>query len=240
MPAQVKDDLIQDGERNDGRAPDEMRSVNMETDLLRRADGSGFVEIGDTRVLAAVFGPQELHPKHLQEQDRAYLKVRYNMAPFAVPDRSRPGPSRRSKEISLVTKKALEPAIFLEEYPRAGIDVFVEVLEAAASTRVTGITAASLALADAGIAMRGLVPACAAGYLNDTPVLDVSGEEDAYGRADIPIAAINADPEQITLLQMDGDLDQDEFREALEVAMEGNQQLYEQQQEALKNNYNGD
>lgn len=76
------------------------------------------------------------------------------MAPFSVDDRKRPGPDRRSVEISKITSEALMPAVFLEKFPRSTIDVFIEVLEAEGGTRCAGITAASVALADAGVPMR--------------------------------------------------------------------------------------
>lgn len=234
MPREQKEGLLEGGERLDGRAPDEMRDVTMEVGPLNRADGSAFVEIGDTRVMAAVEGPMELHPQHLQKADRAVLQANYNMAPFSVDDRMSPKPGRRDKEIGLVTKRALEPAVMLEEFPKAAIKVHVEVLEADASTRVTGITAAGIALADAGIPMRGIVQASAVGKLEDRMVLDVAGEEDAYGKADIPVATINGSLDDITLLQMDGDITTEDVREGLELAETGNQKLYEMQQQAIR------
>ncbi|MDY6776472.1 MAG: exosome complex exonuclease Rrp41 [Candidatus Nanohaloarchaea archaeon] len=234
MPQKQKEDLIVDGERMDGRGPEDMRPVDMEIGTLKRPDGSAYVEIGNTRVMSAVFGPQELHPEHQRKPDRAVLNARYNMTPFSVDDRMNPAPSRRDKEISLVTEKALEPVVFLEEYPKAEIKVLVEVIEADASTRVTGITAAGLALADAGIPMRGLVQATAVGKLEDTMVLDVAGEEDAYGKADVPVAMINADPDRITLLQMDGDIPPSDMEEGVDLAQKGCETLYDMQKETLR------
>lgn len=240
MPQEVKEDLLVDGKRVDGRDPEEMRELNITMSPLESADGSALVEIGNTRVLAAVEGPKELHPQHLQKPHRAIVRAKYNMAPFSVDDRMNPKPSRRDKEISLVTKRAFEAAINLEEFPRAVIEVHIEVLEADASTRVTGITAAGLALADAGIPMTGIVQASAVGKLEDTMVLDVAGEEDAYGLADIPVATINGDIDQITLLQMDGDITPDDVREGLKLAEKGNKQLYEAQKQALQEAYGKD
>lgn len=208
----------------------------MEVGVLDEADGSALVETGNTRVVASVFGPQELHPKHLQESDRAVIKMRYNMAPFSVDDRMRPGPNRRSKEIGLVARRALEPAIELEKFPKAGIDISMEILESDGGTRVTGINAAALALADAGIPMKGLVSATAAGVVEDTAVLDVNGIEDKKGNADIPIAVINGG-EEITLLQMDGDIDQEMLDDCLSLARDGCNQLYEQQRQTLVEKY---
>lgn len=237
MPQEQKEGLLVDGERLDGRAPDEMRDLEIEVGVLDRADGSALVEIGNTRVIAGVEGPKELHPQHLQKPDRAVLQAKYNMAAFSVDDRMSPKPSRRDKEISLVTKRALEPAVRLEEFPKAAIKVDVQVIEADASTRVTGITAAGLALADAGIPMKGIVQACAVGKLEDQMVLDVAGEEDAYGKADIPVATINGDIDDITLLQMDGDITIDDVNEGLQLAERGNQKLFEAQKEALKQEF---
>lgn len=225
-----------EGKRVDGRTPDELRDTEMEVGVLDEADGSAMVETGNTRVIASVFGPQELHPQHLQESDRAVIKMRYNMAPFSVDDRMRPGPNRRAKEIGLVAKRALEPAVELEEFPKAGIDISMEVVESDGGTRVTGINAAALALADAGIPMKGLVSACAAGVVEETPVLDVNGVEDKKGNADIPIAVINGG-DDVTLLQMDGDIDQDTLDECVSLAKEGCDTLYQQQRETLVEKY---
>jgi exosome complex component RRP41 len=226
----------EEGKRVDGREKDEMRETDMEAGVLTEADGSAMVEVGNTRVVASVFGPQDLHPKHLIESDRAVIKMRYNMAPFSVDDRMTPGPNRRATEIGLVAKRALEPALEMEKFPKTGIDISMEVIESDGGTRAAGVTAASLALADAGMPMKGLVSACAAGVVDDTAVLDVNGKEDKEGNADIPIATINGGDE-ITLLQMDGDLTQDQVDNCIEMARKGCADLDEMQREALREVY---
>ncbi len=236
MAKGLDSNLLKNGKRIDGRDLEEMRPLTMKVGVLKRADGSAFVELGNTRILAAVFGPCKMHPQHRQDPKKAVLSVRYNMAPFSTSERVRPGPSRRSTEIGLVIKKALESIIFLEEFPKTEIQVFIEVLEANASTRVTGLTAASLALADAGIPMKGMVSSCSVGKIQDKLVLDVAGAEDSYGSADFPVATINGG-DKVTLLQLDGDLKQTELRKALELAQKGNKILFEHQKEVLKTSY---
>ncbi len=86
-------------------------------------------------------------------------------------ERKRPAPSRREIEISKVIKEALEPAIMLEKFPRTAVDVFIEVLQADGGTRCAALTAASVALADAGIPMRDMVAAIASGKVADTIIL---------------------------------------------------------------------
>ncbi len=224
------------GLRLDGRKPDELRPVRIEVGILSNADGSAYIEHGKNKILAAAFGPKEMHPKHLSQPDRMVLRCRYHMAPFSVGERKSPAPSRREVELSKVIRESLEPAVFLEYYPRTGVDIFIEVLQADGGTRCASITAAALALADAGIPMRDLVVACAAGKIDDTLVLDLFDTEDKVGCADVPVAFmpnLNA----VTLLQMDGTLSTEEFEKAVNMAIEGCRKIYEMQKEALKTKY---
>ncbi|KON34295.1 MAG: exonuclease [miscellaneous Crenarchaeota group-6 archaeon AD8-1] len=224
------------GLRLDGRKPNELRSVKIDVGILPNADGSAYIEHGKNKILAGAFGPREMHPKHLQQADRMVLRCRYHMAPFSVPERKSPAPSRRENELSKVIRDALLPAVFIENYPRTGVDVFIEVLQADGGTRCASITAASLALADAGIPMRDLVVACAAGKVDNKIALDLMDIEDKIGTADVPVAYmpnLNA----ITLLQMDGKLSLKEFENAVEIATGGCKQIYEIQKEALKKKY---
>jgi len=228
--------INEDGTRLDGRRFDQLRPLKIEVGILGNADGSAYIEQGKNKILAAVYGPKELHPKHLALPDRALLQCRYHMAPFSVQERKSPAPSRREIELSKVIRQALEPSVFAEYYPRTSIDVFIEVLQADGGTRCAGITVASLALADAGIPMRDLVASCAAGKVEDNLVLDLTDVEDKGGKADLPLAFmpnLNA----ITLLQMDGDLTIDEFEKVLNLAVEGSRQIYTFQKEALKAKY---
>ncbi len=224
------------GIRLDGRKADELRSVKLQVGVLSNADGSAYVEHGKNKILAAAFGPREMHPKHLAQPDRMVLRCRYHMAPFSVPERKSPAPSRREVELSKVIRESLEPALFLELYPRTGVDVFIEVLQADGGTRCASITAAALAIADAGVPMKDLVVACAAGKVEDKVVLDLFDAEDKLGAADVPVAYmpnLNA----VTLLQMDGILTPDEFEKAVNMAMDGCKKIYEMQKEALKTKY---
>jgi len=224
------------GLRLDGRKPDQLRPTKIEVGILANADGSAYIQQGKNKILAAVYGPREAHPKHLSLPDRARLKCRYHMAPFSVQERKSPAPSRREKELSKVIRESLEPSIFLEYYPRTSIDIFIEVLQADGGTRCASITAASLALADAGIPMRGLVAACAAGKIDDRIVLDLMDTEDKKGGADVPVALMS-NLNAITLLQMDGILSFKEFEKAVNLALKGCMKIYALQTEALKAKY---
>ena len=235
MPKKVK--LVnKKGIRRDGRKLNELRPLKLEVGVLNNADGSAYIEQGKNKILAAIYGPREVHPRHLALPHRAILRCRYHMAPFSVEERKSPAPSRREVELSKVIRETLEPAIFLEKFPRTSIDLFIEVLQADGGTRCAGITVASLALADAGIPMRDLVVACAAGKADGHLVLDINDIEDKEGEADVPVAYMpNFDA--IGLLQMDGQLTIDEFKEALDLALDGCRQIYAVQKESLKAKY---
>ncbi|MCK4614335.1 MAG: exosome complex exonuclease Rrp41 [Thermoplasmata archaeon] len=228
--------LREDGLRLDGRRYDELRPIKIEAGVLNRADGSAYLEWGSNKVLAAIYGPRELHPRHMQNSMKAIVRCKYSMASFSVPDRKRPGPDRRSTEISKVIGEALESVIFTEQFPRTVVDVFIEVFQADAGTRVAGLTAASVALADAGVPMKALITACAAGKVEDTVVLDLGKLEDNAGQADLPMAIIPTTGE-IVLMQMDGHLTPAEFRKARDMAVNACYQIYEMQKDALKRRY---
>jgi len=224
------------GIRLDGRKIEELRPVKMQVGVLPNADGSAYLEQGRNKILVGVYGPKEAHPRHIAKQDRAVIQCRYHMAPFSVDERKSPAPSRRDVELSKVIREALEPAVFLEYYPRTSIQVYIEILQADGGTRCAGITTAALALADAGIPMRDLVVACAAGKADGNVLLDLMDTEDKVGQADVPVAYMpNLDA--ITLLQMDGNLTVDEFDTAINMAIGGCKKLYELQKEALKAKY---
>ncbi len=232
----VKKVVNKENIRHDGRKLSELRPIKLEVGILGNADGSAYIEQGKNKILAGVYGPKEVHPKHLALPDRSRLRCRYHMAPFSVQERKSPAPSRRDIELSKVIREAFEPSVFTEYYPKTSIDIFIEILQADGGTRCASITAASLALADAGIPLRDLVSACAAGKVDGRIVLDLDDREDKEGEADVPLAYMS-NLNAITLLQMDGMLTSEEFEQAINLALEGCNQIYQLQKEALKAKY---
>ncbi len=224
--------------RKDGREFNTLRNMKIEVGVLNNADGSAYVECGGNKILIGVYGPKELHSKKHSKPDGAVLRCKYNMAPFSVTERKRPGPDRRSTEISKLISEAITPSIFLEKYPRSSIDISIEVIEAEGGTRCLGIVGASVALADAEIPLRDLISACAVGKVDGNIVLDLSEKEDQEGEADMPVA-IMPRTGNITFLQMDGNLDETEFNEALDLAFQGCYVINKLQKTALLSKYGG-
>ena len=241
MPLIIKDEypeklFREDGKRLDGRDVNELRPIKMEVGVIKSADGSAYLEWGNNKIFASVFGPREVHPHHLAKPDRGILRVFYRMATYSVFDRKRPAPGRREKEISMIVSDCLEPILFLELYPGTSFEVFIEVIDADGGTRCASTTVAALALADAGIPMKSLVSAIAVGKIDGKLVVDLSGIEDKAGDADLPIA-ITWYNEELSLLQFDGDMTLDEMNEFLDMAKESLGKVYQMQLEALKRKY---
>jgi len=228
--------------RTDGRtSPTQLRPIEAKAGVIKRADGSAYFRIGNTWAYAAVYGPRDLHPKFMQNPKKGILRCEYAMMPFSgMGDRVRPGPSRRSKEISMVTEKALTPVINLDEFPNTVVDVFIELPQTDAGSRCAGICAASIALADAGIPMKDLVTAIAVGNLNGQKVVDLCYEEEALEGeiADIPMAVIPSTG-MVTLLQMDGIITKEDLNELLQMGVKACQEIYQIQRKALTDRYKG-
>tara|TARA_Y100000310_G_scaffold267709_1_gene279843 strand:- start:12280 stop:12969 length:690 start_codon:yes stop_codon:yes gene_type:complete len=225
--------------RPDGRKFDELREIEAKAGIIKRADGSASFKIGDTIAYAAVYGPRNLYPKFLQNPEKGVLRCNYNMMPFSGSgERIRPGSSRRSKEISLVTQKALLPAINLNEFPNSVIDIFIEFPQTDAGSRCAGICAVSIALAEAGIPMKELVAAVAVGLVNGEVAIDLSKEEEDLGGAvDIPIA-VTTRSGKISLLQMDGMIKAEDIKKGVALGKKACQKIFEIQKKALKEKYN--
>ncbi len=228
------------GKRFDGRAQFEKRPISAKVGVIDNADGSAYVEWGQNKALAAVYGPKEMLPKHMANPNKAVIRYYYRMAPFSVPDRKNPKPGRREIEISKVSGEALSQAVDLSVYPNCAIDVYLTILDSNAGTRICGLLASSLALADAGIPMRDLVSGVSVGKAGGKIITDLSKhEEDAPDAVDLPIAML-PETDEVVLMQMDGPLTEKEFNEALDLAKKNCVELKELQMNVLKEKYNED
>ena len=222
--------------RTDGRKFDELRKMHAKVGVVPNADGSALFSFGDTIAIAAVYGPKKMHPQHMQNPEKGTLRFTYNMLSFSVTDRIRPGPSRRSQEISKVSEWAIDPVLMIDKFPNNVVDVHVNILQANASTRCAGINAAVLALAHAGITMKNIVSSVSIGKLDKDLVVDVSKEEEDYeegeGATDIPITFTGDG--KLTHIQLDGKITTKQLKEAVKLARKACKEIYEVQKKALK------
>jgi len=228
--------------RIDGRKFNETRKVIAKVGVVPEADGSAMFSFGEgkeaTTAIAAVHGPRTLHPQHMQNPKTGILRVNYDMLSFSVNERARPGPNRRSKEISEVSKWALSEVLELKDFPNAVVDVFISITQANASTRCAGINAASMALAHAGIPMKEMIGSISVGKLDRTMVVDVNKKEEDYEEGEGPTDIALAFTERkgkVTLMQLDGKIRPTELKEAVEIGRKAAMEIIKIQKDALKN-----
>ena len=223
--------------RSDGRKANELRPMTAKVGVIPNADGSATFSFGKTIAIAAVYGPRQLHPQHMQDPSKGLLRCNYDLLSFSVEDRKRPGPSRRSHEISKAIQWALSPAVDLKDFPNQVVDVQVYILQADAGTRTAAINAASMALAHAGIPMKDLVCSLAVGKLDKDLVADVTKEEEDFeegeGSTDFAIAKLS-NTDNFSLMQMDGKIQPEVVKEILKLASDSCKEIYEVQKKALK------
>ncbi len=207
-------------ERLDGRKIEDLRPMEAKAGVIPNAAGSASFKIGKTWAIVAVYGPRGIYPKFLANPKKGILRCHYSMMPFSGSgERIRPGRSRRAQEISMVMNHALEPVVDLSDFPNSVVDIFIELPQTDAGTRCAAISAASIALADAGIPMKDMVSSVAVGQVDGTVLADLDYGEESYPAAvsDIPVAVLH-NSKEISLLQMDGEISKDDLIKALELS----------------------
>lgn len=166
------------GLRTDGRRALELRQIRMRMGVFGQADGSAYIEHGNTKVLAAVYGPHQPKSNISRNSTKALINCQYSMAVFSFTSgerKRRPRGDWKSQERSAQLRHAMEAIIHLELYPRSQIDVFVEVLQVDGSDYCASVNASTLALIDAGIPIKNYAVGCTVSLINK---LTTEDEED--------------------------------------------------------------
>ncbi|XP_011675340.2 exosome complex component RRP41 [Strongylocentrotus purpuratus] len=227
--------LSDEGFRLDGRRPSELRKIRLRLGVFDQADGSAYIEQGNTKALATVYGPHEvLGGKGKPLHDKVIINCQYSMATFSTNERkNRPQGDRKSTEMSLHLQRTFEATIQTHLYPRSQIDIFVQILQADGGNYCACVNAATLAIINAGIPMKDYVCACSSGYVNNTPLTDVSYLEESQGGPVVTVAMLPKS-EQIALFKMDNRLHVDHLEQVLEVASKGCKDMYAVMNAAVK------
>ncbi|XP_043836641.1 exosome complex component MTR3 [Dromiciops gliroides] len=247
------DDDDEDQDDGEGRAagprdPARLRPVYARAGLLSQAKGSAYLEAGRTKVLCAVSGPRPA------EGERAgaaaggaggRLVCEFRRAPFSGPRRRRPpgpgpagggGGGAEDRELALALQEALEPAVRLSRYPRAQLEVSALLLEDGGSALAAALTAAALALADAGVEMYDLVVGCA---LSRGPGpaaawrLDPTRREEERAAARLTVALMPVLNQVAGLLGSGEPGAAESWADAVRLGLEGCQRLYPVLQQCL-------
>ncbi|XP_053322537.1 exosome complex component RRP41 [Spea bombifrons] len=219
--------LSDQGYRVDGRKAGELRKIQARMGVFAQADGSAYIEQGNTKALAVVYGPHEIRGSRSKAlHDRAVVNCQFSMATFSTSERKRrPHGDRKSTEMTLHLKQTFEAAILTQLYPRSQIDIFVQILQADGGNYCTSVNAATLAVIDAGIPMRDYVCACSAGFIEDTPLADLSYVEETAGGPQLALALLPKS-DQIALLEMNSRLHEDHLERVIDAASKACKDVY--------------
>ncbi|OZJ05691.1 hypothetical protein BZG36_01419 [Bifiguratus adelaidae] len=210
-----------EGLRIDGRRPNELRKLTAKVNVLSQADGSAYLEQGNTKVLAAVYGPGEPRQRSKVVHDRSFISVEFNIAPFSAGERrKRTKGDKRSLELAYTIKETFEAVVITTQFPRSQINIYLQVLQADGGTLPACINASTLALVNAGIPMLDYVCACSAGSIEKTPILDINYVEESSDSPDVTVAYL---PKvgKVALLQMEARLHIDVFEKVVALGTDG-------------------
>ncbi len=188
--------------RLDGRKPNEMRPVKITRGVLKYAEGSTLIEVGETRVLCSA-SVEERVPQFLRETGQGWITAEYGMLPRATqtrtPRESTAGrPSGRTQEIQRLIGRSLRAVTDLAGLGERTLWIDCDVLQADGGTRTAAITGAFVALADAlhhlreeGVITRALVKdfvaAVSVGLVEGEVLLDLSYAEDSVAQVDMNV-----------------------------------------------------
>jgi polyribonucleotide nucleotidyltransferase len=204
----MRERILGEGERIDGRKPEEVRPIACEVRPLPRAHGVALFTRGETQALVyATLGSQDDAQTidALTERSRKHFMLHYNFPPFSVGEaRFLRGPSRRDIGHGHLAERALAAMVPTgDDFPYV-VRVVSEVLESNGSSSMATVCGASLALMDAGVSLKAPVAGIAMGLVEDgerhVVLSDILGDEDHLGDMDFKVAGTR---DGITALQMD-------------------------------------
>jgi polyribonucleotide nucleotidyltransferase len=209
MAHTIRERILSEGGRPDGRRPDEIRPINVEVGLLPRTHGSGLFTRGETQALTVLtlgsMGEQQRLDGLEPDQTRRYLH-HYNFPPYSVGE-ARPmrGASRRDLGHGALAERALLPVVPSEDVFPYTIRLVSEILSSNGSSSMASTCGSTLALMDGGVPIKSPVAGVAMGLVKGEDsryqvLTDIAGMEDHYGDMDFKVAGTK---EGVTALQMD-------------------------------------
>jgi polyribonucleotide nucleotidyltransferase len=239
----MRDEILERGQRLDGRRFDEIRPIWIETTVLPRVHGSAVFTRGETQALVSATLGTEDDAQKIESVDGEIYKrfmLHYNFPPFSVGEvQFLRGPGRREVGHGALAERALTPLVPSEtEFPYT-IRIVSDILESNGSSSMASVCGGALALMDAGVPLKAPVAGVAMGLVIDEKtgkwavLTDIAGAEDHYGDMDFKVAGTRTG---ITALQMDikvGGITLDIMRKALEQARKGRYEILDKMTDVL-------
>ncbi|EPZ36373.1 ribosomal protein S5 domain 2-like protein [Rozella allomycis CSF55] len=201
--------------------------------VFQQADGSCYLEQGNTKLLACVYGPREVEKRHQLQHDKAIITTEISMSTFTKTDRRKARVDKRLMEMSIFIKQTMESVVKIQLFPRSQIDIYIQVIQVDGGLLSACVNAVTLALIDAGIPMTDYITASTIGYIKNTPFLDMNAIEES---SDTPVLTIAIQPrdQSIVLFQLEKKIHVANVDSLIEVGLEGCKSLHKIFDERVK------
>lgn len=235
--------------RNDSRQPNELRDVNITTNVNKHAEGSVLIQFGDTKVICTA-SVEERVPPFMKGQGKGWVTAEYSMLPRATHSRNQREANRgklsgRTMEIQRLIGRALRSVVDLQALGERTITLDCDVIQADGGTRTTSITGAFVALVLAvehiskshkfnTYPITDYLASVSVGIINETAMLDLNYEEDSSAKVDMNVVMTGSG--KFVEVQGTGEespFSRDEFNDLLALSEHGIQQLIAAQKQAL-------
>lgn len=219
--------------RLDGRRWNELRHMHAQISTQAAADGSSYLEMGNTKVLCTVSGPSESRRTNSSSRPEASLETTISLAGFSGTDRKKPasGTDKRISEMQMNISSAFSCTLLTHLYPHSVISVHLHVLAQDGGLLAACINATTLALVDAGIPMTSYISACTAGSTssyatNDQdadPLLDLNSLEEQ----ELPFLTIGTQGtnDKVCVLNMETRVQMDRVEAMMAVGIDGSKSI---------------
>jgi ribonuclease PH len=231
--------------RPDGRRPDELRPITIETGYLKDPAGSALIRAGQTWVLCTA-SVEEKVPPFLKDSGKGWVTAEYAMLPGATNTRSNRGSNGRAKEIERLIGRSLRAAVDLSALGQRSITIDCDVLQADGGTRTAAITGGWVALALAIKKLQGRklltknpltspVAAVSVGVLSGEARLDLPYAEDSIAEVDMNIVMTGAGAlVEVQGTAENGTFSRDQMTQMLDLAERGIKELIDKQRIAVE------
>lgn len=235
--------------RPDGRDHNQTRKVTIERNVIKHAEGSVLISVGDTKVICTATIEEKV-PPFLRGSGQGWITAEYSMLPRATPSRNQRESTKgklggRTMEIQRLIGRALRSIVDLQGLGERTIWLDCDVIQADGGTRTTSITGAFVAMADAlhalvkkgtlqKIPLHDYLAAVSVGIVNEVPVLDLNYEEDSSAKVDMNVVMTGRG--KYVEVQGTGEenpFSAEELQELLNLAKDGITQYIARQKEAL-------
>jgi polyribonucleotide nucleotidyltransferase len=237
----VREMILSDGKRIDGRSFTDVRPIECLVGLLPRVHGSALFTRGETQAMVLTTLGTERDEQRMESIHGEYFRsfiLHYNFPPYSVGEAKRlGGPGRREIGHGELARRALTPVIPEKEKFSYSVRVVSEILESNGSSSMATICGGSLSLMDAGVPIKDAVAGVAMGLVSDgakvVVLTDIIGDEDHYGDMDFKVAGTH---DGITALQMDIKIDgitREILERALEQAKQGRLHILNEMKKAI-------